>query len=643
MQRPLFFVFSVLLWTFSLPSFGQSAESYLGAPEYLSELLKKAETDKPAFERSWLILGHYVPGSKHWIRYESEVDGPAFFLSPLGPTDPEAELRATLKAFFEPLNRYADEKDHPQCRFLARRGWVLERFQIDPARLKVLPCRFHQDWKKRLNAERISMIFAASYMNNPSSMFGHTFMKFHTRGQSEDQDLLNYGLNFAATTGSDGGMAFMIKGLFGGYPGEFSLSPYYLKLLDYSNVEGRDIWEYELSLTPEEIDRLIDHLFELEQSYFDYYFFSENCSYQLLGLLEWARPGLHLKDRFFYHVIPADTIRLLAQQPGLIRSVRFRPALRQNLEGRLQLLSSEETKMAQNFFEDANVSALVSSIADRPVESQARILDAAMAFGALKEFKNREEWKEPLFQLQSRRAQLGQPSPRLEIHSALGPPHEAHPPARLSVGGGYQDSGGGFANLGFRFAYHELTDSDVGLLSGSQIQSFYFQTRWFEKQERLEFVRFRLFDIVSLSPWGTYQKPLSWKAALGYENTFGEDAAFLSGGVGSSFDLTGSQGLVLAGLLQTELSYQKELPRSHYWGVGPAFLMRTSLHPNWRLLVQAQSLWNTRTDHWSFSSQTDFSYNWKADRQIHLRFKSKSREQVQDHEVMLVWESFFLL
>jgi len=35
--------------------------------------------------------------------------------------------------------------------------------------------------------------------------------------------------------------------------------PYYLKVREYNDMENRDVWEYELNLSPEEIDRLLMH------------------------------------------------------------------------------------------------------------------------------------------------------------------------------------------------------------------------------------------------------------------------------------------------------------------------------------------------------------------------------------------------
>ncbi len=126
------------------------------------------------------------------------------------------------------------------------------------------------------------------------------------------------------TRGSTG-RAFAFKGLFGLYHGKFSIAPYYLKVKVYGDIENRDIWEYRLNLTEKEIDRLLRHVWEMRFAWFDYYFFDENCSYHLLSLLEVARPGLHLTDRFSLWVIPSETIRAM-DEAGLVKKVRFRPA-----------------------------------------------------------------------------------------------------------------------------------------------------------------------------------------------------------------------------------------------------------------------------------------------------------------------------
>ncbi len=155
-------------------------------------------------------------------------------------------------------------------------------------------------------------------MNNPSSMFGHTLLRFDRAGQDEKTRLLSYAVNYGAVTGNDNGLLFAVYGLTGGYPGTYSVMPYYQLVRQYTDFENRDIWEYQLNLTPAEVRRLLEHLWELREQYADYYFFDENCSYQLLFLLDVARPGLRLADRFPVYAIPVDTVRAVVRQDDLL-------------------------------------------------------------------------------------------------------------------------------------------------------------------------------------------------------------------------------------------------------------------------------------------------------------------------------------
>ena len=156
-------------------------------------------------------------------------------------------------------------------------------------------------------------------MNNPSSMFGHTFLRFDRAEQDERTRLLSYSVNYGAAVDADNGLQFALYGLTGGYPGTYSVMPYHQLVRKYSDYENRDIWEYQLNLTATEVRRLLEHLWELQSNYADYYFFDENCSYQLLFLLDVARPGLALTDRFEVYAIPVDTVRAVVDQPAARR------------------------------------------------------------------------------------------------------------------------------------------------------------------------------------------------------------------------------------------------------------------------------------------------------------------------------------
>ncbi len=191
-------------------------------------------------------------------------------------------------------------------------------------------------------------------MNNPASMFGHTLLRFDTGPPDSRTDLLAYAVNFGAETGGDGGAAFAVKGILGFYDGSFSIRPYYEMVKAYGDWQNRDIWEYQLALPGEAVDLILMHLWELRDVPFYYYFFDDNCSYQLLSLLDVGQPDLRLLDRISTPwVIPVDTVRAIAQEAGLVTKVSFRPSAATELRFQERGLPRELRRLARQIADGA--------------------------------------------------------------------------------------------------------------------------------------------------------------------------------------------------------------------------------------------------------------------------------------------------
>lgn len=284
----------------------------------------------------WIALGHYE--HRALAGWRSYVDDENFFFAEDGARSPLAELQATLGAL------YADPQlgdRHPQCRFPSRTRWLKHQLRLND--LPAVNCPEYDTWFADIDPHTTVLVFPDAYLNSPSSMFGHTLLRIDPPGaENSGTALLSYALNFGAIVeGADNGMLYAWKGLAGGYPGQFALLPYREKVSEYSSLENRDLWEYRLDLTPEETGRMIEHVWELRQVRFDYFFFDENCSYRLLELLEIARPGLKLIDQFPLTAIPADTVRAV-KKAGLVEDIAYRPSREKELLARAAALNEDE-------------------------------------------------------------------------------------------------------------------------------------------------------------------------------------------------------------------------------------------------------------------------------------------------------------
>ena len=165
---------------------------------YRHELIQQANEKNLSSERYWHLLLHYrkniFGGST------SDADGPGFFVSPKGRSDPKAELEATLERFFS-NDLVGTSKQQAQCAFPARFQWLKDHLRFDPDRLRERNCSRFRNWINELSPETITFIFPSAYMNNPSSMFGHTLLRIDQKGQTDKTRILSYVINYAAEVG----------------------------------------------------------------------------------------------------------------------------------------------------------------------------------------------------------------------------------------------------------------------------------------------------------------------------------------------------------------------------------------------------------------------------------------------------------
>ena len=209
----------------------------------------------------WLALGHYQTQAGGYL--ESTIDSENFFLSLDGKRNPEAELQATVDLF----NGTDVEK---QCLFPARYLYLKKQGLIASA---YPTCPEYEQFKKDLRPAGLTLLYTDAYMNNPSSLFGHTLLRIDIpEGRTQ---LVSHGVNYGAYVDpNENGILFAFWGLTGGYMGGFTIKPYYDIINTYNNIENRDIWEFRLNLTPEELDFFVAHLWEVGQTQTRYFFFT---------------------------------------------------------------------------------------------------------------------------------------------------------------------------------------------------------------------------------------------------------------------------------------------------------------------------------------------------------------------------------
>jgi len=435
------------------------------APSF-PELLEKSNKLKLSEKRYWHLLLHYQ-SNKIGKGFTSAVDDPAFFLAPNGKKDPKAEMDATIKYLFT-KDFVGKSSSQGRCAFIARYNWIASQLSINTD----LSCTEYDDWVAKINPESMSFIFSSAYMNNQTSMFGHTFLRFNKTGKADYPLLTATTVDYVARVTNQHGFAVAFLGSMGGFKGQFSVVPYHVKVKTYNDIDNRDIWEYELNLTQVQINKMLMHVWELQDIGFDYFFFTENCSYNILTLLEIASPELHLTDnKRKPWVPPLDTIHLLMEQPGLIADVVNRPSNHTQIKRKRATLSKNEYLLLQKIIHIPDT--IDSEEFDGLLENRkALILDIASDYIKYQSMTNWTRESHDLnlwYKFLDKRTGLKYEANEIQIEPFTEKPDSGHKTSRVGVGFGWRENKY-FEELILRPGYHDLLDPSAGYPLDSQIK-----------------------------------------------------------------------------------------------------------------------------------------------------------------------------
>lgn len=485
-----FLPFLFLLCALSLSLYATSSD----------ELIAQAHARKLSETRYWHLL-------MHTPHQTSEIDDSAFFLSPEGKENIASELDATIRHFNDDSNR---SNESVFCRFPARRTWLEQELNTSFGKGE---CTEYDALVAKMDPQKVTLVFPSAHINSPASMFGHTFLRIDSSMESK---LMSYAINYAAHTDDTNGLLFAYKGLFGGYYGYYSMLPYYEKLKEYRDSESRDVWEYDLNLTHDEVMAMVRHIWELQRMNSWYYFFDENCSYHMLWLTEIARPSVHLRDHFFYYVIPPETVRAFEDE-GLVTAKHFRPSKRTKLLAYERVLSPQGIQAVQILSGgkiDTNQTQLDMQDRRYTLEAAAELVEYNFIEGKI----SKDIYSKQYHALLSERASLGE-GKVLPIPNKSNP-DTAHHAARIEIAQGWNEKRSPLL-IGWRPAFHDLDEDDTGHLSGAQIE--FLDTMIGVDHNTLDLEKLTVLSLDSIAPVSHFFKPFSWRMKSGWDRDYGHD------------------------------------------------------------------------------------------------------------------------
>jgi len=251
MAKFLFFIIAFLSAT--------QTNAQNNAPQSLNDALLVASEKQLSQKPDWLHLMQYI--NRVFGSPSSEIKSTNSFFANDGKRNPNNELNATISAMYEPVSLYGSSDDHPRCKFIARYDFLSQYINF-PNSINSIECVKFKQWLDLTTLDSISLVFASGYFKNPASFYGHPLLKFNSGNESSS--LLDITINNGAIVPpNENPIVYMVKGVFGGYKAAFSDTKFYQINHNYSESDLRDLWEYQLDLTPEQQRRVVHYSWEL--------------------------------------------------------------------------------------------------------------------------------------------------------------------------------------------------------------------------------------------------------------------------------------------------------------------------------------------------------------------------------------------
>lgn len=450
---------------------------------------------------------------------QSTVQQRDYFIFDEGKTNSKAELEATLRAFFLPITK--DVNNHAVCRFPARFLWLKKQLKLSEKRLPVIDCLDFKKWTIGHSIQSVSIVFASGYMGNPGSYYGHVLLKLNSGESTNKSYLLDQTVNYGVIVpDTDDPFSYMVKGVFGGYEGGFSQISYDFHNKNYGEIELRDMWEYELSLSQYEVNFVVAHAWEVLGKTHTYFFFKENCVTRLAELLE-VVDGVNVVPENPIFVLPQALIKKLAVSrrngEALIRAIKFHPSRQTKLYVKYSSLSNVQRNFVHNIV--LNIEGLESpSFMSLDTVSQKAILATLLDyFEYAKSIDESGDVKRKIYRQKvlSKRFQLTPGEHSIEIKKNY-PPHAGREASYIQIGlVSNQKQGEGFV-FKLRPTYYDSLDADSGFPADSSLSMGALSLQSFSGE-----VRVREFNVVRIESVNSALTGLpgddgsSWKFALG--------------------------------------------------------------------------------------------------------------------------------
>jgi hypothetical protein len=304
----------------------------------------------------------------------------------------------------------------------------------------------------------------------------------------------------------------------------------------------------------------------------------------VLGALEAADPDFELLAHLGPMTLPADSVKALFRNPGLVRAVRYRPSARTQLAARTSGLTGAELDTVEHLAGAGDAPGLQAM----SIDARVRVIDAALDLVDVRHGRdivvNADAAADALRQkLLERRSTIRVPSAPLSIAPpSLGGPERGHSSLRLGLGAIASREDSAAAVLEGRLALHDLTDPPAGFSPRAQIEFLKARLTVAGRRRAIRLEDASIVEVTSLNPIDRFERRVSWKMRLGATRVADGGC---TGCVAGLFTVGGGPGFVSpTGTFSAAVTADAELlaaPDLHGLsgtgvrpGIGPGLLLR---------------------------------------------------------------------
>lgn len=484
-----------------------------------------------SLQKAWQKLLHFTPDQQHLI------NDSRFYLSPSNKPTLDQEFTLNMIQFTNNSIQYT-------CLFPARSHF----FSIIKNQ-KPLRCSQVEDWKNKLKAQSLSVVYVTQYISNPASVFGHTFLIANSTNRPKG---LNTTINNAADIPPDvSSYDYVIKGLTGGFNSINYFEPLTVKNQEYSAIENRDMWSFDLDLNEQIIDQYLNHIWELNHTAAEnYYFLTKNCSTYLVNSLAAVVVDIDFVDPQLTYFMPIESIKILKHH---IAQSQFRPSLRSKLSNQIARFSTD-----QKYQFDQHLSSPENLI----ISTDVTLLDSLIDYFEFKKSQQNGQLNENQLDQYNRillqRSKL--PVTNLETSLTEPPsPINSFKTSRVALHGTASSSNYD-PYISLSPLYHSILQKEDGYIPFSEIILLDTQFHIIEKKVQ----NLNLFKLTNHPIDQSFDRNFSWTGSLYFENPRLDDQLHLNFNfmIGKTYEFQSLRPYFLFGPtldLNDRMTYQMEI------------------------------------------------------------------------------------